>query len=189
MVPGHEVCVGRREGLGVPAQLVPSLLLDLLKDLAALVWVDQLLRAERGDRLALDFVRRQVKVLRFVADAAGPVRGPDDEQASELEQVDRLLAVVGGRVCLRSRRRLQGRGFRIRCVPLLSSSVLRRPIVVALLKSSGTPSVPPAALKVSPDSHSHPENGLRPDRGSACNPLLNGRRGTSRRIEQRRWYQ
>jgi hypothetical protein len=35
---------------------VPGLLLDLLKDLAALVGVDQLLRAERGDRLALDFV-------------------------------------------------------------------------------------------------------------------------------------
>jgi len=64
---------------------VPGLLLDLLKDLAALLRVDQLLRAERGDRLALDLVWRQVEVLRLIADAAGPVRGADDKQASELE--------------------------------------------------------------------------------------------------------
>jgi hypothetical protein len=57
VIPRHEVSVGRGERLRVLRQLVAGLLLDLLKDLAALVRVDQLLRAERGDRLALDLVR------------------------------------------------------------------------------------------------------------------------------------
>jgi hypothetical protein len=95
VLPRHEVSVGRGERLRVLRELVAGLLLDLLKDLAALVRVDQLLGAERGDRLAFDLVRRQVEILRLVADAAGPVRRPDDEQAPELEQVDGLLAVVG----------------------------------------------------------------------------------------------
>jgi len=111
VVPGNEVRVGCREGLGILAQLMPGLLLDLLKDLAPLVRVDQFLRAERGDRLALYLVRRQVEVLRLVADAARPVRGSDDEQASELEQVDRLLAIAGSRVCLRCRRSEGSHGF------------------------------------------------------------------------------
>jgi hypothetical protein len=49
--------VGRGERLRVLRELVAGLLFDLLKDLAALVRVDQLLGAERGDRLALDLVR------------------------------------------------------------------------------------------------------------------------------------
>jgi hypothetical protein len=57
VLPRHEVGVGRGERLRVLGELVAGLLLDLLKDLAALVRIDQLLRAERGDRLAFDFVR------------------------------------------------------------------------------------------------------------------------------------
>jgi hypothetical protein len=94
VLPRHEVGVGRGERLRVLRELVAGLLFDLLKDLAALVRVDQLLRAERGDRLALDLVRCQVEILRLVADPTGPVGRLDDEQAPELEQVDGLLAAL-----------------------------------------------------------------------------------------------
>ena len=83
MVPRHEVCVGRRKGSrairaagfslrGHTARAKATRLTDLLKDLAAPVRIDQLLRAERGDCLALDLGRRQVEIPRLVADATGP---------------------------------------------------------------------------------------------------------------------
>jgi hypothetical protein len=70
------------------------LLLDLLEDLPAFFRVDQVFRARRGDRPALDFVARQVELLRLVADPARSIGCTNDEKAAELEQVDRLLTIA-----------------------------------------------------------------------------------------------
>ena len=88
-------------------------ILELLEDLAALGGVDQVPGPQRGDAPLLQLGVGEVEVLRFVPDPARPVRCPDHEERSQLEQRKRLVLGLL-RVSLRHRRSKGGHG----CSPL-----------------------------------------------------------------------